>query len=208
MDELSKEYVISLFNKNLMMHGDRPEAVGWTQEGQERRFECLLDVDDDICGRKILDYGCGKGDFYQYLKDRDIPVRYTGFDINANLVSLAAAKYPECRFSVFDIQIDSLNEDFDYIFLCGVFNLKLEGLEETIHTVLKKLFKHCKIALVFNALSDFNPGKSYELHYLSPGNIMEFAIKNLSPYVSLIHDRMPYDFTMFVRKDTDKKALS
>jgi SAM-dependent methyltransferase len=200
MDELAKEYVISVFDKKLMAHGDRPDAVGWTQRGQERRFECLLDVADNISGKKILDYGCGKGDFYQFLRGRGIPVQYTGFDINPNLVSLAAAKYPECRFSVFDMQTDSLGEDFDYIFLCGVFNLKLQDLEETIHAVLKGLFKHCRISLAFNALSAHSFKKSVELHYLSPGSMMDFAIRNLSPHVSLIHDRIPDDFTMFVRR--------
>ena len=34
MDELSKEYVISFFDTNLMLHGDRPEAVRWTTTGQ------------------------------------------------------------------------------------------------------------------------------------------------------------------------------
>jgi SAM-dependent methyltransferase len=207
MDELAKEYVISVFDKKLMAHGDKPDAVGWTQKGQERRFECLLDVADNISGKKILDYGCGKGDFYQFLLDRGIPVRYTGYDINQNLISLAAAKHRECSFSVFDMQADSLGEDFDYIFLCGVFNLNVQGLEETIYAVLRKLFKHCRIALAFNALSVHTPKKSVELHYLSPESIMEFAIRNLSPHVSLIHDRVPYDFTMFVRKEINKKSL-
>ncbi len=200
MDDLSREYVISFFDKALLMHGDRPEAVRWTARGQKRRFECLLDIDDDISGRKILDYGCGKGDFYQFLKKKNIPVHYTGYDINENLITMAADKFPECIFKIFNSEKDMLNEEFDYIFLCGVFNLNLQDLDKTIKNTLILLFKHCRRALAFNALSAHDPNKSAEMHYLFPGDILEFAINNLSPYVSLIHDRIPYDFTLFVRR--------
>jgi hypothetical protein len=55
--------------------------------------------------------------------------------------------------------------------------------------------------LAFNALSDLNPRKDFELYYTSPEEILRFAVKSLSPYVSLRHDRMLYDFTMFVYRD-------
>ncbi len=201
MDELSKEYVTSFYNGALQMHGDRPESLRWTAKGQILHYESLLDINSSIKGKKILDYGCGKGDFYQFLKDRNISVEYTGVDINEKLISLARQKFPECRFRVFDVEGDELNEDFDYIFLCGVFNLKVEGLEETIKNTLIKLFKHCRIALAFNALSAHNPKKDFELHYVSPEKMFEFAVKNLSPFVTLKHDSIPYDFTMFVYRN-------
>lgn len=201
MESLYKEYVISFFDRELQMHGDRPEAVRWSPKGQSIRYECLLDI-ESIEGSKVLDYGCGKGDLYQFLKDRNIPVDYTGFDINENLISLAKKKYPEGKFKVFDIELEELDEEFDYIFLCGVFNLKLKDLDKTVKNVLKRLFRHCRKALAFNALSNENPKKAVELNYLSMDEMIEFAKKNLSPHVSLARERIPYDFTMFVRRET------
>ncbi len=201
MDELSKEYVNSVYDTSLAMHGDRPEAVRWSAVGQRARFECLLGIDSSLAGKKILDFGCGKGDFYQFLQDRNIPVRYTGIDINENLISLARSKYPECIFHVIDLEKDHINEEFDYIFLCGVFNLRLEHNDITIQNILSILFKQCRIALAFNALSVHEPKRAPELYYLSPGGIADFAVKNLSPFISLIHDRVPYDFTLFVRRN-------
>lgn len=131
MDELSKEYVISFFDKNLMLYGDRPEAVRWSSTGQILHYQSMLDI-GDINGKKILDFGCGKGDFYQFLKDKDIHVEYHGYDINEKLIALAEQKYPEVDFRVFDIDKDLFDEGFDYIFICGVFNLKIEGLDEMI----------------------------------------------------------------------------
>jgi len=200
MDELAKEYVISFFDKNLRLHGDRPEAVRWSVQGQLMRYQNLLDI-GAIDKTRILDFGCGKGDFLQFLTDRGITVDYTGYDINANLISLAQKKFPEGRFRVFDIDLDTLDEDFDYIFLCGVFNLRVSELDVTIRNTLQILFRHCRKGLAFNALSDLNPRKDFELQYTSPEDIFRFAAGNLSPYVSLRHDRMLYDFTMFVYRD-------
>jgi len=201
MDELSKEYVISFFDRTFAMHGDRPEALRSTHKGQLLHYLSLLDIAESIQGKKILDFGCGKADFYQFLKDRDISVDYSGFDINERLISLARQKFPGCAFRVFDIEKDVLDEDFDYIFLCSVFNLKVQGLDELIRATLKTLFSHCRIALAFNALSAQNPKKDFELHYVFPEELFQFVVKNLSPFVSLRHDRLPYDFTLFVYRD-------
>jgi SAM-dependent methyltransferase len=205
MDELSKEYVISFFDTNLMIHGDRPEAVRWTKSGQRAHYRALLDM-GDFRGAKILDFGCGKGDLYQFLKERDIPVEYTGVDINEKLIAMAQKNHPGVDFRVFDIDKDSFSEDFDYIFLCGVFNLKVDGLDEIIRDALKKLFARCRIGLAFNALSVHDPKKDYELNYTSPEELFAFAVKDLSPFVSLRHDRMTYDYVMFVYRQVNVLA--
>ena len=201
MDELSKEYVLSFFSRTLRIYGDRPEALRWTPEGQRLRFRCLLDIAGDINGKKILDFGCGKGDFYHFLRERGTTVEYHGYDINENLIALARKKFPECNFRVFDIDRDILSEDFDYIFLCGVFNLKVQGLDDTVKTVLQNLFRRCRIAMAYNALSAHKSGKDYELYYHFPEELFRFAVTHLSPYLALRHDRIPYDFTLFIYRD-------
>jgi len=201
MDELAREYVISFYDRALHFFGDRPESLRWSPEGQRARYEAMLDIGHGIEGRKILDFGCGKGDLYQFLKDRGIESHYTGVDINENLIALARQKFPETRFEVFDIERDTMDEEFDYTFLCGVFNLRVQGIDELIRFTLKKLFPCCRIGLAFNALSAHNPRKDFELHYSSPEALFQFAVETLSPFVALKHDRIPYDFTMFVYRD-------
>jgi SAM-dependent methyltransferase len=201
MDDLTREYVTSFYDRSLHLFGDRPESLRWTQEGQRARHEAMLDIAGRIQGRKILDFGCGKGDFYQFLKDKGIEPHYTGFDINENLIALARQKFPGTRFEVCDIERDTISEEFDYIFLCGVFNLKVQGIDEFIQVALKKLFRSCRIGLAFNALSAHAPQKDFELHYTSPEALLGFALEHLSPFVVMRHDRIPYDFTMFVYRD-------
>lgn len=199
MDDLSKEYVISFFDASLRLHGDRPEAVRWSRPGQMRHFESLLDI-GRIDGTRVLDFGCGKGDLLQFLMERGIETDYTGVDINENLISLARRKFPGADFRVLDLDRTELNEEFDYILLCGVFNLRVQGIEEQIKRTLERLFRLCRMGLGLNALSDHSPRKDFELHYTNPGDLFRFAVQNLSPYVSLRHDRMEYDFVLFVYK--------
>ncbi|RJQ14406.1 MAG: class I SAM-dependent methyltransferase [Nitrospiraceae bacterium] len=201
MENIYKEYVISHYNRTLQLFGDRPDAVGWSSEGQLARFGDLIKTGHDIRGKKVLDYGCGKGDFYRFLKSRDIAVSYTGFDINEKLINLAKSKYPECRFEVFDIEEDTLTEDFDFIFLCGVFNLRMAGLDETVRGVLKKLFKHCRLTLCFNGLSAHTPRKAFDLHYIYPEDMVEFARQDLSPHVALGQGSIPHDIILFIHKN-------
>ncbi len=203
MDDLAKEYVVSFFERSLMLHGDRPEAVRWTASGQAAHYRALLDI-GDLAGAKILDYGCGTGGLYGFLCERGVTVDYTGYDINSKLIEHARNKYPGARFGVFDIEEQELAEEFDYILLCGVFNLKVQGLEETISGVLRKLYASCRKGLAFNALSDFNPKKDYELNYLNPGAVLALAAREMSPHVSLRLDRIPHDFFLFVYRTAQK----
>lgn len=200
MDRLTKEYIVNFFDDRLRHFGDRPEALGWIPQRQIQHYEALLDV-GDLAGSRILDFGCGKGDFYQFLKERSIAVSYTGIDINEKLITLAKRKHPEADFRVMDIGVEELKEDFDYVFCCGVFNLKFQGIEDVIRDSLIKLFSRCRVALAYNALSSYTKNKEYQLHYCQPEELFRFAVTKLSPSVSLRHDRLEGDFTLFVYRD-------
>jgi len=201
MDDLAKEYVVSYYDRMLHIFGDRPESLRWTPRGQHARYEAMLDIAATIAGSKILDFGCGKGDFYQFLKDKRIEPQYTGLDINENLIALAREKFAGVRFEVCDLERHALSEEFDYIFLCGVFNLKVQGVDDLIRDTLKKLFPCCRIGLAFNGLSSHARQKASEIHYTSPEDLLGFALDDLSPFVIMRHDRIPDDFTMFVYRD-------
>ncbi|MDA8098464.1 MAG: class I SAM-dependent methyltransferase [Nitrospiraceae bacterium] len=200
MDPYSKDQLLSFYNFHLKQFGDRPEALRWTPQGQIRRYHMLADIapPDELRNASILDYGCGTGDFYRFLKRRGITVKYTGVDINPNFIELAKQKYPECTFRVMDISEDELEGYYDYIVICGVFNLNVPGVDNDLRNALVKLFRHCNKGLALSALSSHTPIKDHELHYTSPEDLIQFSLENLSPYLSLRHDRIPNDFTLYV----------
>jgi SAM-dependent methyltransferase len=200
MDPFSKEQLLSFYNFHLRKFGDRPEALRWTPQGQLRRYHMLADIapPSELNNSTVLDYGCGTGDFYRFLKRRGINVKYTGVDINENFIELAKKKYPECTFRVMCADDDALEGFYDYIFICGVFNLQVPGVEDDLRNGLVTLFKHCNKGLALNALSSHTPVKDPELHFTSPEEMVKFSLENLSPSVALRHDRIPNDFTLFV----------
>jgi len=198
MDPLSKEQLLSFYNLHYKKFGERPEALRWTPQGQLRRYHTFLDIAPDLNNQKVLDYGCGMADFYKFLKRRGINVHYTGVDINENFIKVAKKKYPECTFSVMNIDEDDLEGYYDYIFICGVFNLRVPGVQDDLRNALVTLFKHCNKAMALSALSSHTPIKDVELNFTSPEDIVKFALENLSPSVVLRHDRIPNDFTLFV----------
>lgn len=189
MDQLGKKELLSFYNRHLMDFGDSPQAVRWTPEGQRRRYETLFRVAGDFSGKKILDFGCGKGDFYEFIKEKGISISYCGIDVNKNLIKLAKSKYPEAEFIVIDIEETEFERDFDVIFVCGVFNLRVAGIEESMKDVLKKLFRLCREALHVNLLTYYTAQRNVELFYVKPEEILKFVIAEISPSVRLIHEK-------------------
>ncbi len=145
MDPYSKDKLISFYNFHLKKFGDRPEALRWTPHGQLKRYQMLADIapPEELDNSTVLDYGCGTGDLYRFLKRRDINVKYTGVDINENFIALAAKKYPECAFRVMNADDDEFEGFYDYIFICGVFNLNVPGVDQDLKNALTALFRHC-----------------------------------------------------------------
>jgi hypothetical protein len=119
-------------------------------------------------------------------------------DINENFISLAKNKYPECTFKVMNADDDQFDAFYDYIVICGVFNLRVPGVEADMKNALVTLFRHCNKGLALNALSSHAPVMDPELHVTSPEEIMKFSIENLSPFIALRHDRIQNDFTLYV----------
>lgn len=200
MDPFAKDQLLSFYNFHLKKFGDRPEALRWTPQGQLKRYQMLADIAplSELNNSTVLDYGCGTGDFYRFLKRRGINVRYTGVDINENFINLAKGKYPECTFRVMNIDDDELEGFYDYIIICGVFNLQVPGVDEDLKHALVTLFKHCTKGMALSALSSHTPIRDPELHFTAPEEMVKFSLENLSPSIALRHDRIQHDFTLYV----------
>jgi 2-polyprenyl-3-methyl-5-hydroxy-6-metoxy-1,4-benzoquinol methylase len=189
MDPLGKKELLDFYTRHLREFGDSPQAVRSTPEGQIRRFKILLSIAGDVSGKTFLDFGCGKGDLYGFIKEEGLSLRYCGIDINEGLIELARRKYPEAEFIAMDIDETAFNRHFDVIVICGVFNLRIAGIEESMKHILRKLYRLCTEALHLNILTSYIPRKTVELFYVKPEEILTFAITELSRSVSLLHTK-------------------
>ena len=198
MDPKAREELLDFYNSRLERFGDRPEALSWSPQGQLRRFHTLAEIAPDLNGASVLDYGCGTGDFYGFLKGRGFDVRYTGVDVNERFIELARRKHPECAFQVMDAPDDRLEGRFDYAVICGVFNLNVPGVAKDMEEALVTLFRRCDKGMAVNCISTHATDMDPRWHYTSPDEIVRFTLERLSPYFALRHDRIPEDFTLYV----------
>lgn len=187
MNELAKEYVINFFSKKLSLFGNTPAAVGWSAAGQRQRYECILKL-LPLEGHSILDFGCGKGDFYGFLKEEGINAEYAGVDINQKLIETASRNFPDAEFLTLDIDTDNIPGTYDYIISCGVFNLNLQGVKEAAAESLRKLFHHANKALLFNCLNIQSKTKDTNLLYFDPAELLSQA--SVISTSSDIHDNL------------------
>lgn len=113
----------------------------------------------------ILDVGCGRGDFGDYILNRFPNVKYTGIDLNDIMIQLGQYKYSE-KFSKFRYNLQasifpttfSTNEKYDYVYHINSLSVDY-GLwqnifnEENRYEFLKQLLltslEICNIGVVF-----------------------------------------------------------
>lgn len=185
MDEAAKQYIIEFFSKRLMHFGDSPASLGWSEKGQLLRYECitrLLPLDK----ASVLDFGCGKGDLYGFFKGKGLDIKYTGLDINPFLIGLARQKYKDASFHTIDLDREEPEGLFDFTIICGVFNLKIDGVKDSAFRAIRKLFSHTKKTLLFNCPGIYSKNKDIDLLYYDPLELMNLAL-DITKRVNLYH---------------------
>lgn len=201
MDPKEKEALVDFYKQNYEFYGDSIQALAWyNRETQEKRFSILTSF-WDIRNSSILDVGAGLGDFWLYLKDNNIDVKYTGIDIFPDFVQKAKYKYPgEASFMY--MELDEVADSYDYVFASGTFNHKCQNNDRYIRGEIDKMFNIALKGIAFNLLSEYTP---YEMkdnkifYYYNPEKIFEYC-KKLTQNVTLKHDYLPNDFTIALSK--------
>jgi hypothetical protein len=79
-----------------------------------------------------------------------------------------------------DIEDESFNRMFDVIVACGVFNLRIAGIDDSVRNVTKKLFGLCSESLHMNFLTYYVPQRNVELFYIKPEEILHFVMTEIS----------------------------
>jgi 2-polyprenyl-3-methyl-5-hydroxy-6-metoxy-1,4-benzoquinol methylase len=98
--------------------------VVFRKPGLVRRFRATADVLGDVCGKRILDVGCGSGLYAIYFARHGADV--TGLDFSANMIALAERNAREqgcaARFLHQDFLTFTPEGRFDHVLLIGVFD--------------------------------------------------------------------------------------
>lgn len=170
------------------------------RSSQEKRFEALLEL-GDFDGRRLLDVGCGFGDFLAFLHEHGIEPRYTGIDVCAPMIDRCEERFAASgsRFLVADALTYEPDGPYDFVIASGLFGLEAEGARERIRPTLTRLFGWCRVGMSANFLSARSPKPAAQRVYVEPCEALEIAFA-LTPSVRLDHTYLPNDFTIHLDK--------
>jgi SAM-dependent methyltransferase len=199
---LDDERNIEYFTKLIDQYGLDVRALDWgSKKSQEERFHILAQI-GDLQGARILDVGCGLGDFYIWLRKNEYEVEYLGIDITPKMIEIASNRLPEAEFKLKNIledEDDILENSFDFVFASGIFYLRQHDPYGFLKIMVRKLFAKCQIGLGFNSLSAWARPKDKKEFYADPLVVVAYC-RELTQFLTLRHDYHLGDFTLYMYK--------
>jgi len=207
MDEKEKKALIDLYEKRLDKYGMDIKTVGWSSISQQlARFEALIQI-ADLTNKTLLDVGCGFGDLYEYLTRKNIKIKmYKGIDFSSKMIEIAKDKYSNSKnaeFEVFNLFESNIDEDFkkgyDYVVASGIFSFPIKDNVGYFQKMVRKMFEISNFGVGVNMPTSYVDYKDEDLFYFEPEEVFSFC-KSITKRVSLIHNYMPYEFTVYLYK--------
>ncbi|MBM3137706.1 MAG: class I SAM-dependent methyltransferase, partial [Chloroflexi bacterium] len=162
------------FADRLDKYGATPQGLDWNSiESQHIRYEQLVKVIDGKESYTLLDYGCGFGSFYDFLKSKDHHFSYIGFDIVETMVEKGKQLHlgnSQCTFTSYKSELHTV----DYVVESGIFNMKqndrYEDWTQYVLNSLTEMNKFAKKGMAANFLTKYSDPEYMrpDLYYADP----------------------------------------
>lgn len=196
----------SYFKDRLEKFGTTPQGLDWNSiEAQHIRYEQLIKVIDQNDHFSIIDYGCGFGTLFDFMKSKGHDFQYYGFDIVEEMIKTGVDLHKN-NVNCFFTSNEKDLKPADYVMESGIFNMKQEVDDEEwtdyVVQTLKKMNSLALRGMSFNFLTKYSDPEFMrpDLYYADPCFYFHYCKKNFSRDVALLHDYRLYDFTIIVRK--------
>jgi SAM-dependent methyltransferase len=199
------ERTVAYYTERVEKFGNDVRTLNWgSKASQENRFAVLANI-GSLNNKRVLDVGCGLGDFYGWLNNQHIETKFHGVDITPRLIEMARVRFPEATFEVGGLMQElHVNCEFDYVFASGIFYLRQDKPFKYMCKMITRMFELCRYGIAFNSLSEWAAEKDAGEFYADPNAVVEFC-RSLSTCVVLRHDYHPSDFTIYLYKDNFTK---
>jgi SAM-dependent methyltransferase len=195
-----------LYSGGLERFGAEPRSVGWRDEASQRlRFAKLAQLLDPAPAPPrpitVNDVGCGYGSLFGFLDELDGVelAGYHGYDISAPMLERARQATDDRAELVRSAEPTRLA---DYSFASGPFNVKGDCADGPwgayVMDVVRAMAEKSRLGFAFNLLSTYVDFRQENLFYADPAAFFAFCKRNVSPYVTLVHDYPLYEWTMLV----------
>ena len=198
------------YNDCFHKHGDSHLGVDWPNfQDTLTRHRVMSEIFLNNDKATILDFGCGLGHYYEYLKSLHVKTKYYGLDINTAMIEHCKDKYPHMqdRFICTDIHSTPSTNKLplvDYVIANGTFtekrDLSHQEMSEFFYETLKILWESCDRGMAFNVMSKCVDWERDDLFHLSMDDLGLFLKNNLSSEFSFRFDYGLYEYTAYVYK--------
>ena len=196
--------VNTYYTGKVIEHGSNHKGVDWNStESQELRFDQLIKLFEHEDPFSILDYGSGYGAMAHYMRGKKLNFTYLGYDISDAMMKQASDLNPP---ETWDFTTDFDLVPQDYVVSSGIFNVKFGIVDNDwkayfLDTV-NRMWTLCTKGMGFNVLTSYSDPeyRRDDLYYADPLFFFDYAKKNWSRHVTLLHDYGLYEFTLLVRR--------
>jgi SAM-dependent methyltransferase len=146
---------------------------------------------------RVLDVGCGLGDFYRFLTAKGFDCDYTGYDILPDYVNACREAFPEATFAVRNIFEDGIDSQFDTIVMSQVLNNRYENSDNlaVMQDAIRLAFAHARVSVSIDMFSTYVDYQNPDMFYYQPEEMFAFA-KSLTRRVRLCHDYRSFEFAI------------
>lgn len=206
--------IVKHYEECYRTYGDNYKGVDWPNEADAIvRYQIMLDIIkydscfDKSCSPSILDFGCGLGHIYKYIKKAGIDVLYTGLDISTLFINRCREKFPQAKFIKMDLLNNcesNLGQTYDYIVMNGVFtekqSLSYEEMFEYFKRLIRNAYNICKYGMAFNVMSKDVDWERDDLFHLPLNILSEFLTKEITRNFIVRNDYGLYEYTVYIFK--------
>ena len=198
------------YQDSFAVHGDSASSVLTPKGRGDIRFSAIEPYVKDP-SLSVLDYGCGLGFLLTHLRNNGFQNAYTGVDLVPEFVSACENKHADDGASSFAVigENQPLQCPYDIVFASGVFNLRshddAEASLEYALSRLSSLFEICNKVLICDFMTSHVDFVQEGAQHFDPGDMLTYAIQNLSRRSLIRHDLLPYEFSLIVVKDNEIK---
>lgn len=184
------------YNERYARIGNNIESVGWgSKKNQFLRFE-ILTKNLNLNKKKILDFGCGFGDLYIFLKKNFKDFTYSGYDINKSFILNNKKRFPKINF----FTGIKLIKRFDFIICSGVFSLRTKYTKFYFIKLINFLYKKSRKGLMINFLSKKTKVKLKKNYYYSTKEIISIVKKLKNCEINIYKNYSLDEFTLHLLK--------
>lgn len=206
----TSQQLADFYDHSYKKHGFTHVGAGWGANSLRLRLRFLRllalfeHCENDI--GTVLDVGCGYGELYSYIRQRDLKVNYTGIDTSSCAIQHGKESWPNEEFLWGDFLVYPCIR-YDYVVTNGILTLKAAAsnveMEEFSKAIIKKMWATCTKGIAFNMMSTYVERFDSHLFYKSPVELLAWLTQEVTANLKIdMTYNNSYEFTVYCYKES------